>query len=541
MNTWSNTVLTDKGLALMAKLTQGNTLNITRAATGAGFVTPGLLAKQTEITDLKQTLVLKPASYPETGKCALPVALKNEGLATGYTATQVGIFATDPDEGEVLFFVSQAADAASGTIVPSETEMPGYSAEWTFYFQYGQADSVIVTVDPANTVSRGEVEAMLASKAPAEFLMTVTYGEDDSCTLDKTFAELQEAYQAGRHIRLVDISGMEYELVAFRADYMAYFAHQLDSYRYLIRFRANNNVTLIPDLPFSESNPPSAAQVGAKRSNNVSITSGSIKTWAMDQPTSTSVGAHTGVTDLPEEGSYWFVDLTVANSGMWRKLVATKTHSDGKTPKTYECTCMSGTWSEWISAAPSGHGLGEPPRSATDINTELTNGYFRTTSATENSLFNHGAGHVRSYNTSEVVQNIVQTTNGRELIRRTTDGGATWVEEYVNPLMTPGTEYRTTERWNGKPVFTMLIDCGKSANKMTISYPDDVTANITGVVRYAGKVGGSVLPSISSNSLSNAWTAHMVVGTMNAVLFCGTSLEGAGTYLQIWYTRGDAQ
>ena len=158
MNTWANTVLTDKGRALLAKLTQGNTLNITRAETGAGFVTPGLLTKQTAVTDPKQTLNFRPVSYPEIGKCELPVALKNDDLDTGYEATQVGIYAMDPDEGEILFFLSQAPTAEKGTPIPSKTEMPGYSAEWTFYVGYGQADSVDVTVDPTGTVSREEME-----------------------------------------------------------------------------------------------------------------------------------------------------------------------------------------------------------------------------------------------------------------------------------------------------------------------------------------------------------------------------------------------
>lgn len=163
MNPWANTVLTDKGTALLAKLTQGNTLDITRAVTGAGFVTPGLLIKQTEVTDPMQELEFKAVSYPENGKCAIPMMLTNDALATGYEATQVGIYATDPDEGEILLFISQAADTESGTIIPSETEMPGYSAEWTFYLQYGQADGVNVTVNPANTVSREEMEAHIDS------------------------------------------------------------------------------------------------------------------------------------------------------------------------------------------------------------------------------------------------------------------------------------------------------------------------------------------------------------------------------------------
>ena len=163
MNVWANAVITEKGLSLLAKLTQGNTLDITKAVTGAGFVTPGFLSKQIEVMDPRQNLTLKTVSYPEVGKCKFPVSLTNEGLTTGYNATQVGVFAEDPDEGEILFFIVQVMNAGSGTPIPSETDMPGYCAEWTFYFQYGQADGVNVSVDPSNTVSRSEMEDYISS------------------------------------------------------------------------------------------------------------------------------------------------------------------------------------------------------------------------------------------------------------------------------------------------------------------------------------------------------------------------------------------
>ena len=36
--------------------------------------------------------------------------------------------------------------------------------------------------------------------------------------------------------------------------------------------------------------------------------------------------------------------------------------------------------------------------------------------------------------------------------------------EWANPPMIMGEEYRTTERWNGNPVYTKLLDCGKLPN-----------------------------------------------------------------------------
>lgn len=155
MSAWTNGNYTKKGLSLLSKLTQGNSLKITRAVTGTGYVSPSALADQTGVTGVKQTLLFKAASYPETGVCKLPMFLTNEGLASSYKARQIGIYALDPDHGEILYFISQSE---TGTEVPNESLMPEYSATWTFYFRYGQADNVNVTVDPSHTVSEDMLE-----------------------------------------------------------------------------------------------------------------------------------------------------------------------------------------------------------------------------------------------------------------------------------------------------------------------------------------------------------------------------------------------
>ena len=158
MNIWANTVMTQKGLALQTKLIEGTTLQITRAVTGTGFVTPGLLNQQTAVSGEKQALSFRPVTYPEEGKCALTMKLGNDDLTEGYMATQVGVYAMDPDEGEIVYFISQAPSANKGVEIPAAQESPGYTAEWTFYVQYGQADEVTVMVDQTGTVSREEME-----------------------------------------------------------------------------------------------------------------------------------------------------------------------------------------------------------------------------------------------------------------------------------------------------------------------------------------------------------------------------------------------
>lgn len=162
MNIWANTVMTQKGLALQTKLIEGTRLQITRAVVGTGFVTPGLLNQQTAVSGEKRELSFRPVTYPEEGRCTLAVHLDNDELTEGYMATQVGIYAMDPDEGEIVYFIAQATSADKGTEIPSASESPGYTAEWTFYVQYGQADEVTVMVDPEGSVSRAEMEEYIA-------------------------------------------------------------------------------------------------------------------------------------------------------------------------------------------------------------------------------------------------------------------------------------------------------------------------------------------------------------------------------------------
>lgn len=169
MYTWNKAVLTRKGRSLLTKLTKGHTLALVRAVSGSGYVEEDSLKYQSSLTDERQELLFSIHSYPEEGTCVVPVRLLNAGLSVGYTASQIGIYAMDPDEGEILYLIVQA-DTDQGTDVPSESEMPGYSAEWRFHLEYGQADGVSVTVDPSNTVNEDDVRNIISEVVTKENL-----------------------------------------------------------------------------------------------------------------------------------------------------------------------------------------------------------------------------------------------------------------------------------------------------------------------------------------------------------------------------------
>lgn len=155
--------ITNKGVALLAKLIQGKELDITCAKTGAGTVDATLLEEQTGVTTPKQTVTITGVTYLDDGMCALVLSITNKGVSSGYTIKQIGIYANDPDEGEVLFSIWQV-DSGSGINIQAESVLPGYNAELHYNIKLDQADSVNVTLDPSNTVSQAAMEAYVKEK-----------------------------------------------------------------------------------------------------------------------------------------------------------------------------------------------------------------------------------------------------------------------------------------------------------------------------------------------------------------------------------------
>lgn len=160
-NSWQDCVITDKGLALLSKLIKGHSLYITRAEAGTGFVAPNQLIKQAAVSEPIHALSFETISYPAEGKCCIPCKLTNTNLETSSVVRQVGIYARDPDEGEILYCITQVKDEAGGTGIPANNILPSYAVTWTLVVYYGMADNVSITVDPAGAVTREEVDQVV--------------------------------------------------------------------------------------------------------------------------------------------------------------------------------------------------------------------------------------------------------------------------------------------------------------------------------------------------------------------------------------------
>ena len=103
--------LTRKGKALIAKSETRNIgIKITKAVTGSGGhpeATAESLERLTELSEPEQTFAISGLDTIEgnTGTAIITVVLHNRGLEKLYYLNELGVYAEDPDDGEILYCV----------------------------------------------------------------------------------------------------------------------------------------------------------------------------------------------------------------------------------------------------------------------------------------------------------------------------------------------------------------------------------------------------------------------------------------------------
>lgn len=156
-----------------------------------------------------------------------------------------------------------------------------------------------------------------------------------------------------------------------------------------------------------------------------------------------------------------------------------------------------GVTAEQAGAAPGGYGLGEESANGTLWYNIAKSGFYSAVSGSPNSSRWTGI-HVNR-NKSESYQLAFNGNNdlvtGAIRMRSSQTGWREW--EYVNPPMELDVEYCTTERFNGKPVYTKLIDFGILPNadtKIVSKIPKNVTlVSMNGIVSYTSAGSGSII------------------------------------------------
>ncbi|MCY9706300.1 tail fiber protein, partial [Paenibacillus alvei] len=103
MGAFGGIVLTNKGRNLQAKAQTGIELKYTRIGIGDGQLVGQSIPTLTKLINEKKSLPLTKLKLQGQGKAVLGAVLSNQEVTTGFYFREVGVFAQDPDEGEILY------------------------------------------------------------------------------------------------------------------------------------------------------------------------------------------------------------------------------------------------------------------------------------------------------------------------------------------------------------------------------------------------------------------------------------------------------
>lgn len=166
---------TEKGLVLAAKVSAGTKLTVTKVTAGGGTTAANALA----LAEEKQTLTVGTAEV--SGQTAtLPVTLSETDTSASYVLTELGVYASDPDEGEILYQVFRLDE--------TRTVSSGGESVYRFYLHESVgADGVTVTCSPAGLLTdedlaptRGKVLAVSVPSRTVEIELSALQSYLDS-------------------------------------------------------------------------------------------------------------------------------------------------------------------------------------------------------------------------------------------------------------------------------------------------------------------------------------------------------------------------
>lgn len=103
MGAFGGIILTNKGRNLQAKAQTGIELKYTRIGIGDGQLAGQSIPTLTKLISEKKSLPLTKLKLQGQGKAVVGAVLSNQEVTTGFYFREMGVFALDPDEGEILY------------------------------------------------------------------------------------------------------------------------------------------------------------------------------------------------------------------------------------------------------------------------------------------------------------------------------------------------------------------------------------------------------------------------------------------------------
>ena len=166
MANWQKATLTNKGVALLAKITARNlAFPLTRIAFGSGR--PSNLNTATDLASYIDNAEII-SKIQKDNTCTITFRLNNTKFTKAYDICEFGIFATDPDEGEILFAISTDSNpdyiqAASVSTVVTKTIVTSIGYNNSNNVTITLSNVSWITANEANDIAQNRVDEFAAN------------------------------------------------------------------------------------------------------------------------------------------------------------------------------------------------------------------------------------------------------------------------------------------------------------------------------------------------------------------------------------------
>ena len=137
--------ITNKGKALQAKVQAGTALNYTRIAIGDGSLSGQQPADLNVLISEKKTISITRLKTQPGGVALVGGLLSNQSYTTGFYLREIGVFAQDPDVGEVLYCYGN--DGANAGLIPAGGGTTVVERNLDILTLTGNASNVTATID----------------------------------------------------------------------------------------------------------------------------------------------------------------------------------------------------------------------------------------------------------------------------------------------------------------------------------------------------------------------------------------------------------
>lgn len=176
MAEFSKLVITSKGQALIAKMIAGTgNIEFTKVCASSTTYTEAQLEALTSLSNVKQTSLISKVTRTNDVAIKVEAAFTNTELTTGYYMRALGLYALDPDAGEILYAVT--AETSGNCYMPPYNGVTVSGAYVNLVTTVGNAESVSLEVDSAAVATIGDIQELQEQIADLEAFVGYTDGD----------------------------------------------------------------------------------------------------------------------------------------------------------------------------------------------------------------------------------------------------------------------------------------------------------------------------------------------------------------------------